>query len=224
MLYIDYKGEIMYKDDYTLEDYNQVTDECSMRIKAHLQKRYEELEEEHDAINDYYPYEDLYLKWAEVDDEEYLIRFLLKSLDQGAIELKAKRQKEFLELKRISPQNQDMIVDNNERIIKDDKTCICDSIKVTKSKLSRKELVYTHSTYHEKWDSFTKKLRRLTNENPSLPVVVSPQSFDSDSSIDCAIAYVHEKLTGEPKEKIILIHNVDDNHLDKISDDIDIPF
>lgn len=86
----------MYKSDYTLEDYNRVTDGCSVRIKNLLQKRYEELEEMHDAINDYYPHEDLCLKWAEVDDEEYLIRFILKSLEQGVAELKTKRKKEYI--------------------------------------------------------------------------------------------------------------------------------
>lgn len=94
----------MYKSDYTLEDYNRVTDECSARIKNLLQKRYEELEEMRDAINDYYPHEDLCLKWVEVDDEEYLIRFILKSLEQGIAEVKDKRKKEYEEAKRVLTQ------------------------------------------------------------------------------------------------------------------------
>ena len=83
----------MYKDDYTLEDYNQVTDACSTRIKKLLQRRFEELEQERDAINDYYRHEDLYLKQAAVDDEEYLLRVLLQSLEQGTAQRKAMRKK-----------------------------------------------------------------------------------------------------------------------------------
>lgn len=96
-IYLIDKGENMYKKDYTLEDYHKVTDECSARIKNLLQKRYEELKKEQDAVNDRYPYEDLYLKWEEVDDEEFLIRFLLRSLEAGTAELKAKRKKEYEE-------------------------------------------------------------------------------------------------------------------------------
>ena len=82
-----------------------------------------------------------------------------------------------------------------------------------------KEHVEFPGYYHNKWNSFTKKLSELTEHNPSLPVVVSSQSFDSDSNIDCIIEYVHEKSTGEAKEKIILIYNADE-----ICDDVDIPF
>ena len=101
-------------------------------------------------------------------------------------------------------------MDNNKRNIQEENTS--------------KEYAEIHGLYQKKWDSFTKKLSGLMKENPSLLVVISPQSFDSASNIGCAIAYVHENSTGEPKEKIILIYNVDDNHSDEISDDNDIPF
>ncbi len=70
----------MYKS-YPVEEYQRVTAECADRIKKLLQTRYDELEETRDAINDRYPFEDLYLKWAEVDDEEKLISQLIKHLD-----------------------------------------------------------------------------------------------------------------------------------------------
>lgn len=82
----------MYKS-YSLEEYNKVTDECSERIKALLEKRFKELEEWRDAINDRYPFEDLYLKWTEVDDEEELIRRLLKHLEKSTDDLKNERIK-----------------------------------------------------------------------------------------------------------------------------------
>lgn len=98
-----------------------------------------------------------------------------------------------------------MIMDNNKRNIQEENTS--------------KEYAEIHGLYHKKWDSFTKKLSGLMKENPSLPVVVSSQSYDLDSNIDCTLAYVHEKLTGEAKEKIILIYNADE-----IYDDVIIPF
>lgn len=105
----------------------------------------------------------------------------------------------YIKLMGVSEIVKNMIVYDNERVNQEDKTGICDSFKDTTSNLSQKEHLEIQGFYHEKWGRFTKKLRRLTIENPSLPVVISPQSFDSDSNIDCAIAYVHEKLTGEPK-------------------------
>ena len=97
--------------------------------------------------------------------------------------------------------------------------CRIENDNANTSNLSMKEHVEFPGYYHNKWNSFTKKLSELTEHNPSLPVVVSSQSFDSDSNIDCTIAYVHEKSTGEAKEKIILIYNADE-----ICDDVDIPF
>ncbi len=70
----------MYKN-YPPEEYRKVADECKERLRALLQARYDELEEFREAINDRYPYEDLFLKWAEVDYEEELIKTLLKYLE-----------------------------------------------------------------------------------------------------------------------------------------------
>lgn len=78
----------MYKDDYTLEDYFRVADDCAAQIKNKLQKRYDELEEQRSAINDGYRFEDLYIQWAKVDYEEELIRSLLKHLDESALKMK----------------------------------------------------------------------------------------------------------------------------------------
>lgn len=84
----------MYKS-YPIENHLRVTDECAERLKDLLQKRYAELEEMRDAINDGYRYEDLFLKWDEVDDEEVLIRLLLKHLKNDAEKLKAEKQQKL---------------------------------------------------------------------------------------------------------------------------------
>lgn len=81
----------MYKT-YPIEDHLRVTDECAERLKDLLQKRYAELEEMRDAINDGYRYEDLFLKWDEVDDEETLIRLPLVHLKSDVIQFKAEKK------------------------------------------------------------------------------------------------------------------------------------
>ena len=78
----------MYKDDYILEDYIRIVDESSEQIKNKLQRRYDELEEQKDAINDRYPFDDLYLQWAKVDYEEELIRSLLLYLAECTVKIK----------------------------------------------------------------------------------------------------------------------------------------
>ena len=70
----------MYRH-YSAEDRLHVAEECAERVKSILRKRYDELEEIRDAINDRYPFEDLYLKYDEVDYEEALIRLLLGYLE-----------------------------------------------------------------------------------------------------------------------------------------------
>jgi len=81
----------MYKS-YQIEDRLRITDECSERLKNLLQKRYNELEEMRNAINDRYPFEDLEHKCDEVDDEEMLIRQLLEYLKDATKLLKAKKE------------------------------------------------------------------------------------------------------------------------------------
>ena len=80
----------MYKS-YSVEDFLLVTDKCSERLKDILQKRYAELEEMREAINDRYPFEDWLLKCSEVDDEEELIRRLLKHLQTDTEKLKEEK-------------------------------------------------------------------------------------------------------------------------------------
>lgn len=94
----------MYKDNYTLEDYDKATDECCERIKKLLLTRFDELEELREAINDRYPFNDLFLKWVEVSDEEYLIQYLLNQLEPGIAEVKEKRKEEYEEAKRVLTQ------------------------------------------------------------------------------------------------------------------------
>ena len=89
----------MYKTDYTEDDYFRVTEECAERIRKILQDHFAELEEERDAINDFYPWEDWFLAMQKVDDGRYYIRSLLKHLDECTIkkkkEIKKNRRKFF---------------------------------------------------------------------------------------------------------------------------------
>ena len=62
------------------------------------------MEELREAINDRYPFNDLFLKWTEVCDEEYLIKYLLSQLEQGIAEVKDKRKEEYEEAKRVLTQ------------------------------------------------------------------------------------------------------------------------
>ena len=71
----------MYKD-YSTEDYLKVADESSARIRNMLEIRFHELEELREAINDHYSSDDLFLKWAEVDNEEKMIKNLLICLEK----------------------------------------------------------------------------------------------------------------------------------------------
>ena len=81
---------------------------------------------------------------------------------------------------------------------------------------------HSMATYHHKWEGFTKKLRQIMKENPSLPVVVPFQLGINDGNLDCSVAYVHDHKTGEFREKIIAIHeakggiskNIGDNYFD----------
>lgn len=57
-----------------------------------------------EAINDRYPFNDLFLKWVEVSDEEYLIQYLLNQLEPGIAEVKEKRKEEYEEAKRVLTQ------------------------------------------------------------------------------------------------------------------------
>lgn len=70
----------MYKN-YSPEEYRKVADECKGRLRALLQARYNEVEEFREAINDRYPFDDLFLKWYEIDYEKELIEALLEYLE-----------------------------------------------------------------------------------------------------------------------------------------------
>lgn len=79
---------IMTYKSYSQEDYIRVVDECAERVRSILQIRYDELENLRDAINDRYPFEDLFLKWAEVEYEEEMISRLLLHLVECAESMK----------------------------------------------------------------------------------------------------------------------------------------
>lgn len=90
----------MYKTDYTGDDYIRVADECSARIRKILLDHYAELEEERDAINDYYPWEDLFLAQEKVDDGREFIRSLLKHLDECTTKKKKEIKKYYKKKKK----------------------------------------------------------------------------------------------------------------------------
>lgn len=56
-------------------------DECAARVRSILQTRYDEIEDLQGAINDRYSLEDLFLKLAEVDNEEEIISRLIECLE-----------------------------------------------------------------------------------------------------------------------------------------------
>ena len=85
----------MYRFDYSLDDYLRVTDNCANHVKMLLQTRYDELEHIREALNDRYPFEDLFLKQAEVDDEKFLIHRLLEYLDSCVLERREFRREKF---------------------------------------------------------------------------------------------------------------------------------
>lgn len=93
----------MYKTDYTEDDYFRVTEECAERIRKILQDHFAELEDMRDAINDRYPFEDLFIAQAKVDYERYYIRCLLKHLDECTIKKKKEIKKDcrkFFKMRR----------------------------------------------------------------------------------------------------------------------------
>lgn len=78
----------------SLEDDYAVIEQCSERIKKVLQEYYDELEGLRDAINDRWPWPNLFLKMEEVDSGEYLVENLLIQLDLIVKERKEIKKKE----------------------------------------------------------------------------------------------------------------------------------
>ena len=58
--------------------------------------------------------------------------------------------------------------------------------------------------YHHKLGGFTAKLRKIMNENPSLPLVIPPGIDFKYGNVDCCVAYVYDQ-NGDFCEKIITI-------------------
>lgn len=74
------KKDVSVYKDYQSEEYRKVADRCSERLRVLLQTRYNKVEEFREAINDRYPFEDLFLRMYEVDYEKELIQKLLEYL------------------------------------------------------------------------------------------------------------------------------------------------
>lgn len=85
----------MYKCDYTKDDFMAVADESVLQIKELLQERYDKLEEMRKAINDRYPFDDLFVQWAKVDYEEKIINTLIKHLESFVKEIKKEISEQY---------------------------------------------------------------------------------------------------------------------------------
>lgn len=70
------------RKEYERVDEAKVLVECKERIHTLLMTRFYELENMREAINDRYPFKDLFVKWEEIDCEEDLIRILLNQVKE----------------------------------------------------------------------------------------------------------------------------------------------
>ena len=61
------------------------------------------------------------------------------------------------------------------------------------------------TSYHEEWGPFTKKLKEIMDEYPTIPVVILSQSGMNADNVDCSVDYVYDD-EGEFREKIITVH------------------
>ena len=78
---------------------------------------------------------------------------------------------------------------------------------------------------NRQWSSFTKKLRELMKENPSLRVVVSLPNGTTDREVTCVLGFACDRKPGKAAEKVILIcenTKLKDPFLD--IDDDELPF
>ena len=76
---------------YQTADLNEIIDKCAGQISNILTARFDELGELADAINDRYPFDDLFIIQEEVSTERALINRLLKHLKEDADEMKSSK-------------------------------------------------------------------------------------------------------------------------------------
>lgn len=79
----------MYKN-YSVEEFTEVLEKISGKVRNGIETRLSELEEMREAINDRYPFEDLFLKWAEVDYEKEILTDLLQQLENSTFKFREK--------------------------------------------------------------------------------------------------------------------------------------
>ncbi len=79
----------MYKN-YSAEEFTEVLEKISGKVRNGIETRLSELEEMREAINDRYPFEDLFLKWAEVDYEKEILNDLLAQLESSTLKFRSK--------------------------------------------------------------------------------------------------------------------------------------
>ena len=61
-------------------------------------------------------------------------------------------------------------------------------------------------SFHREYGEFTKKLHRLMNEFPTMPVVIFDHAEPDGACLDCDVGYVHGR-DGECREKIIAVYD-----------------
>lgn len=82
------------------------------------------------------------------------------------------------------------------------------------------------STYLQKDGGFSQHLYEMMTENRSLPVAIMPcLMFSYDDHLDCSVVNIRDHKTGKIREKVLLIHNADENISVMMDDDlIELPF
>ena len=79
-------------------------------------------------------------------------------------------------------------------------------------------------SFHRKSSEFTKKLKKIMKQNPSLPVVLLLPGGVYAGNLECDVAYVHDPVSGAFREKIIEIHSRNTEHQAFENYDIEPPF
>ncbi len=81
-------SEMPVYHNYNQRDYMHIIDESGKKVCSLLTRRLDELYEYKEAINDRYPYEDLFLQWESIDSEKRIIMDLLETIDSSVESIK----------------------------------------------------------------------------------------------------------------------------------------
>jgi len=150
--------------------------------------------------------------------EKHLQKLCLAVLDEAEINPETPRE-EVLDLSKVKECFEKMLSSNRERSI-----ALARETEGSQPD-SEGNKVADENTYLQKWGRFTNHLYELMTENRGLPVVVPYQMFNDDGSLECSTVNIRDYKTGKIKEKVILIHNANENIEETIDDyEIKLPF